>query len=85
MSNVECFVKPSILNAILLVNGMHKSLVYVVFKYVFLFYNHKLIWINWIYSIKTYNSKKIKFYDFWFDPLCDWITKSNCNSIFQYW
>jgi hypothetical protein len=59
MSNVECFVKLSILNAILLVNGMNKLLVYVVFKYVFLFYNHKLDWINWIYSIKTYTSKKI--------------------------
>jgi hypothetical protein len=42
MFNVECFVRPSILNATLLVNGMNKSLVYVVFKYVFLFYNQKL-------------------------------------------
>jgi len=70
MSKVECFVKPSVLNATLLLNGVNTSSVYVVFKYVFYFII--ISWIkNSIYSIRTYNSKKFNFCDFWFDPLCD--------------
>jgi len=39
MFNVECIVKPSILNATLLMNAMNKALVFVKFEDTFLLYD----------------------------------------------
>jgi hypothetical protein len=40
MFNVECVVKPSILNVILLVDAMRRILVLIKFEYMYLLYSH---------------------------------------------
>jgi hypothetical protein len=45
MFNVECVVKPSILNVILLVDAMRRILVLIKFEYMYLLYSHNNPWI----------------------------------------